>query len=40
MDAWEIGQLAAFVLVTSAIVIALDLGMRRAAKGRRRSTKG
>jgi hypothetical protein len=34
MDVWEIGQLAAFFVVTSVLLILLELGLRRVAKQR------
>jgi ABC-type Fe3+ transport system permease subunit len=36
MDLWQIGQLAAFLLLTSALLILLEIGLRRDAKQRSR----
>ena len=35
MGPWEYGQLAAFVVVTSALLLLLDVGRRRVARERR-----
>ena len=36
MDVWEIGQLVAFLVLTSVLLILLEIGLRRIAKQRSR----